>query len=188
MEVLSGHDIIDSYRSQAGFARIARPKAAPDSKMPALITAMTKTGGKVVPTTALDQKSSGFGMNSYWLLPNGRLIQSPVVHMRHADMVNKTFPLPRVPGYDGAMHGAGPRVQALLNLGAIRVQSSGNSIAFDLSAKITGKQRSIIQAALKSHPDWGAQISDEKGSLVSNFASHLDHKAHHFLAAAGGEE
>jgi hypothetical protein len=182
MEVLRGHDVIEQYRGEVGQARFAMPEPIAGEKVAQLTTLMTKTGGKIVPLSALNEKSTGLIADSYWLLPNGRLIRSYFTHGRHADMMF----IPKLHNYTSE-NGAGAKVQTLLNQGVIRIQASGTAIGIDVSAKITPTQRSLLQTALKTHPDWSAQISNNDGTVVSIFRDYDGAKPHHFLAAASQE-
>jgi hypothetical protein len=186
MEVLRGHEVIDQFRGEVGQVRLAMPEPIAGEKIAQLTTAMTKSGGTIVSPAALNEGSSGIRPNSFWMLPNGRIVSTHFMHMHHADRIAQEIPLPKVKGYT-SMNGAGPRVQSLLNQGVIRIQASGSSIGIDVSAKITPTQRSLLQSAIKSHPDWSAQISDAKGDVVSIFRAYDNDQPHHFLAQATGE-
>lgn len=183
LEVIKGHDVIQSFRSQAGFARIAMPEPIPEAAAAKLLTSMTKIGGQVVPVSALREASRRGTHDSYWLLPNGRIVSlGDISHGRFAQLLK----LPSAPGFSSGV--AGGRIQTLLNRGVIRLQASGTTVAFDVSAKLTVQQKAVIKMAAAGHQTWAAQITDAKGEPISFFHSAQGDKLHHFLAKAGGEE
>ena len=187
LEIHDGFDNLAKIRGESGYIRLSRPDPVPGAMQATLTKAMLQTGGEVVPLSALDAASHGTGLNSFWMLPNGRLIRTPWMHMRHAELIAKKMSLPNVKGFEGTGSSAGSRVQALLNMGVIRIQAAGTMLALDIGAKITPMQRASLKETIAKHEDWAAQISDEKGNRVSMWTSTQD-KSHHFLAKAGGEE
>lgn len=182
MEVLRGHEVIDRFRSEVGEIHFAAPTPIAGEKLAQLTTLMTKTGSKLVPLSALSEKSTGLMTDSYWLLPNGRLIRTYFTHGKHADMMQ----IPKFPNYSSD-NGVGAKVQTLLNQGIIRIQASGTAIGIDVSAQITPTQRALLQSAFETHPNWSAQISNKDGTVVSIFRDFDGAKTHHFLAAASQE-
>jgi hypothetical protein len=177
-EIISGSDIVQQYKNQAGFVRLSAPAPSPDAETGKVFTKMMNTGGQVVPASALDSDSphmKGF-MNSFWLFPSGRVVRSTYTHVGHT----MAMKIPPIGGYAG--DGAGGRIQRLLNMGIVRVQGGGKVIAFDATAQLTDAQRAIIKRASEGKDWWAGQITDEKGKLVSHFSSNSD-KIHHFLAA-----
>jgi hypothetical protein len=181
MEVIKGHDVIDKAWGESGFARIAMPEPMPDVEVMKVFNQMVAKGATVVPPSALDINVSRPSHDSFWLFPKGRLVRIDISHGRFAQLL-------KIPGVKGFVEGiAGGRMQTLMNQGIIRVQASGESVAFDVSAKITPQQRAIMRTAIDKHPSWAAQITTEKGELVSFFGSQQGAKVHHFLAQAGGE-
>jgi len=183
LDILRGHDVVENYRSQAGFAALpGRPAhevaGALAKAQAAVFNKMLTTQGKLVPATELINPPKGF-MNSYWITPNGRVVRSLMTHSGQV----RAMGISGVRGYQGTDGSAGANVQTLLNMGFIRVQASGPHISLDSSAPITAAQRSLIKQASAGKEFW-AQITDPKGRLVSYF-SHVSDRIHHYLAAAG---
>lgn len=157
------------------------PKHTPER----VVSTMAKEGGKIVPDSDLVNKGHGYGsMNGYWISPDGDVIKVAGTHAQMARRIAKSLGLPGVKGYTETAHGAGPQVQALLNMGFIRTQTSGSMIAFDLSHGITPAQRSLLKRAIAAKEDWAAAISNGKGALVTGLSSNAGDKPHHFLAKA----
>lgn len=175
--------IITRMQSEAG--RLGDVGVNPKHSVGNVIKAMQKHGARLLNQTDLT-KQHGYGsMTGYYISPEGDVLKVRGTHAQLSKAVRKAVNLPSVRGYDeGAAHGAGSDVQALLNEGWIRAQASGSMIAFDLSRGITDEQRSLLQRAMKTHEDWAAAISNDKGALVDGFSSHQGDKAHHFLAKA----
>jgi hypothetical protein len=185
MEIHDGFSNLERIKSESGFARFRRPDPIPGEAQASLTNAMLKTGGEIVPLSALSARSHGTGLNSFWMLPNGRIVRTAWMHSRHADMIAKKISLTKPKGFEGGEQTAGPRVQALLNMGVIRIQASGTMVAADLSAKITFQQRAALKEIFSTHEDWAAQISDDLGRIDSRWNGGPPHK---FLARATGEE
>ncbi len=153
-----------------------------------LTKAMFKHGGEVVPSKAVEGDLGNSRMASYWISPEGKLIKVNQMHSRNAKLVLKETGIPHVADYEGASHGAGSEVQALLNRGFIRIQMSGSMAAFDLSRGINDAQRAIMKRAISNHDDWAAAISDRQGRLINGLSSARGDRPHHFLAEATGRE
>jgi hypothetical protein len=121
-------------------------------------------------------------MNSYWLSPEGRLIESPMTHAGHV----RAMKVPAVPGYAGTDGSAGAQVQTLLNMGFVRVQAAGKQIGFDAAAELTPTQRGIIRAATADKEFWAGQVNDQKGRMVHWFSTN-DGGIHRYLTATSPE-
>lgn len=187
MDIIGGHDVIERFRSQSGHVRLAAPEPPAGAEQAKLTTAIISGGGKIVSPAAIEKiTKGGMRMDSFWITPLGRLIHLPgSMHQTSARDAIRAARIPSVKGYEGSAHGAGSDVQALLNRGFIRMQASGNMVAFDVSASITARQRALMKTLIGNH-DWAAAISNDKGALVHGFASHMGDKPHHFLAKASG--
>ena len=136
--ILQGHDVVQDYRSQAGFARVSSvPKLvelarrAPVAKINA---ALLKTGGKVV--KANDFRFSRPQGISLWISPRGQVIQVPY-HLTSADKAIKSLHLKNPVLYEGLEHS---ELQTMLNHGYVRVQLHEQSYAADSSLPLTAEQ------------------------------------------------
>ena len=136
--ILSGHDVVQNYRSQAGFARVSPlPKViemARRAPIARINQALVKTGGKVV-------KPSDFRFGrpmgvSLWIAPNGEVIQVPF-HLTSADKTIKALKLKNPVRYEGPEHS---ELQTMLNHGYVRVQLHEQMYAADSSLPMTAPQ------------------------------------------------
>lgn len=142
--ILSGHDVVQEYRSQAGFARIADPRPkivafarrAPVAK---INSAMLAAGGQyVTPSTFRYTHPQGV---SLWIAPDGRVIQIPF-HLRNAGAVIKKLRLRNPVQYEGMEHDA---LQLILNHGYARVQLHNQSYAADTTVPLTSGQVTALR-------------------------------------------
>jgi hypothetical protein len=177
LDILRGHDVIEQYRNEAGAVSLGkRGEPAPDAEVNKVFAKMTQTGGRVVPETALSESR---GVGSFWLLPNGRIVRSPMTHSGQA----RAMKIPGVRDYAGAEGRGSAGVQRLLNMGIIRVQSSYGAVAFDVAAAPTDIQRSILKRAATTQKFWAGQALDERGRPLHYAHSDSGTPIHHFLAS-----
>jgi len=136
--VLSGHDVVQNMRSQAGFIAIkgadkleSFAKTNPPARVnPALIS----LGGKVVkPEDYRYQRPHGV---SLWIDPDGKTLEVPF-HLRSADAAIRKLKLKNPVTYEGPEH---DDLQAILNLGYVRVQLHEGAYAADATRPLTGGQ------------------------------------------------
>jgi hypothetical protein len=140
--ILSGHDVVQNYRSQAGFAAVAAPpklltfaRKAPIAKINAT---MVKNQGQFVdPNMFRYTRPQGV---SLWISPDGKLIRIPF-HVRNADRVIKQMRLKNPVKYTGPEHEA---IQTILNHGYVRVQMHDQSFAVDSSLPMSSGQVRVL--------------------------------------------
>lgn len=178
LEILRGHDVVESYRSQAGFARLSAPPLPPDAELNKVFAKMTEIQGSVVSlaTVMKGSRQTAGGVNSFWLFPNGRIVRSTMTHAGHA----RAMRIPGIRGYQGTDGSAGASVQRLLNMGIVRVQASGDMAGFDLSVPLTDVQKMMLQKIARDR-EYAAQVTDQKGKLVT-YRSSADGELRHVFS------
>lgn len=153
-DILSGNDIVQNYRSQAGFIR---PGSIPGAtqvlkmiqkqKVGQIEAAMVKNQGQVITNPSVFKYTRPEGM-SLWIGPNGKIIQIPF-HLRSADRVVQDLKLKNPVQYEGPEHGV---TQTILNRGFLRVQMHAQSYAVDATAPLTSEQILALKA-IRPGPD-----------------------------------
>jgi hypothetical protein len=142
--IISGHDVVQEYRSQAGFARVADPmpkiirfaRNAPHARINA---AIVSAGGKYVnPNVFRYTRPQGV---SLWLTPDGRMLQIPF-HVRNAAAVIKKLRLKNPVQYEGMENDA---LQTMLNHGYARVQLHDQSYAIDSTVPLSSGQVQLLR-------------------------------------------
>jgi hypothetical protein len=149
-DVVSGHEVIADYKSQAGFARVGMlvPKkaaaAVTGDQSSKVISALTKSGGEVVKDLSEFQRTDPQGM-SLWIAPNGKVVKVPF-HLRSADAVIKATKLKNPVQYEGPEHAD---MQTMLNHGFVRIQMHADSYAGDATKALTDAQITSLKALQK---------------------------------------
>lgn len=134
--IISGHDVVQNYRSQAGYVSAKLPnieafaRKAPVAKIDA---AMSKQGGYVNANEFRYTSPQGV---SLWISPDGRIIRVPF-HIRNADSVVQALKLKNPVKYNGPEN---PVLQTILNHGYVRVQLHDQSFAADATVPLSGGQ------------------------------------------------
>jgi hypothetical protein len=142
--ILSGHDVVQEYRSQAGFARLVDPtpkvvsfaRRAPVAK---INNAIVQADG--TPVKAEDFRYGNHSGTSLWLSPDGKVFRVPF-HLRNADIVIKKLRLKNPVQYEGMEHDA---LQLMLNHGYARVQLHEQSYATDSTVPLTSGQVQVLR-------------------------------------------
>jgi hypothetical protein len=141
--ILTGHEVVQSFRDQAGFLRagegskvLAHARKAPINKIDA---AMSRYGGQYVQASSF-RYTRPQGV-SLWLSPSGQVIQIPF-HLRNADRVIKALRLKNPVKYEGPEHSD---LQTILNYGYARVQMHEKSFAADATLPLTGGQIAALR-------------------------------------------
>lgn len=151
-DVVSGHDVLANYKSQAGFARVGMlvPRAvakavAPKTQTPKIVSTMVKYGGEVVKDLSEFRRTTPHGM-SLWISPDGEVIKVPF-HLRSADAVTRSLKLKNPVQYEGPEHS---EMQTILNHGFVRIQMHAESYAGDASRPLTDAQIVALKALARS--------------------------------------
>lgn len=191
-QIISGHDIVQNYRAQAGYVSTAGiPKLeafarkAPIAKINA---AMVKNGGEVVPP---DNYRYGDPQGtSLWISPDGKLIHIPF-HVRNADKVIKALRLKNPVPYQGPEHDV---IQTILNHGYVRVQMHEQSYAADSSVPLTSQQIMALRTLRKGPKgmrDFAGRLVNPNGehrAIYDDFSSPTSNSLTKYIAESRSEQ
>jgi hypothetical protein len=153
-DVLTGHDVVQNFRSQAGFLRpgaipgaTAVLKLIQKSQTNRIVTAMVKNQGEIITNPSVFRYTRPQGM-SLWVSPEGQIVRIPF-HLRNAARVIEQLKLKNPVEYEGPEQSD---FQTILNHGFLRVQMHEQSYAVDATAPLTAQQTMVLKA-FKPGPD-----------------------------------
>lgn len=147
-DVVSGHDVLADYKSQAGYVRVGllapdvtKKAVAAPAQTDKIVSTMVKKQGEIVSDLGEFRRTDPQGM-SLWVSPDGRVIKVPF-HLRSADAVIRALKLKSPVQYEGPEH---PEMQTILNHGFARVQMHAQSYAVDATRALTDEQIASLKA------------------------------------------
>lgn len=149
-EVLSGHDVLANYKSQAGFLALGTSQyKAVEGLLKKNLTnkiedSMVRQGGSFVDNLNAFRNQRHMG-TSLWIGQDGRVIRVHF-HLRNAARVSDDLKLQNPVQYEGPEHSD---QQTILNYGFVRVQMHENMLAVDATAPLSEGQKRVLRELMR---------------------------------------